>query len=83
MSADISVAAAKFKEQCLALLDRVARTKVAIVVTKHGKPVARVVPLEENDRKPLAGSVTFLTDDEEELFSTGETWDAEQHPAAE
>lgn len=75
--ADLSIAASKFKEQCLSLLDRVARTKVTIVVTKHGKPVARVVPLDEGERKPLAGSVTILTDDEKELFSTGETWEAE------
>ncbi len=75
--AELSIAASKFKEQCLALLDRVARTKVPIVVTKHGKPVARVVPLDESERRPLRGSVTFLTDDEDELFSTGEVWEAE------
>lgn len=78
--ADISIAASKFKEQCLALLDRVARTKVPIVVTKHGKPVARVVPLEERERKPLKGSVTFLTENEEDLFSTGEVWEVEELP---
>ncbi len=69
--------ASKFKELCLALLDRVARTKVPIVVTKRGTPVARVVPIDEPDRKPLRGSVTFATDDESELFSTGEAWEAD------
>lgn len=72
-----TVPASKFKEQCLALLDRVARTKVPIVVTKRGQPIARVVPLEDRARKPLEGSVTFLTDDDAELFSTGEVWEAE------
>jgi prevent-host-death family protein len=74
------VQASKFKELCLALLDRVARTKVPIVVTKHGKPVARVVPLDEPGRKPLRGSVTFLTDDEKELLSTGEAWETDELP---
>jgi prevent-host-death family protein len=74
-----TVPASKFKEQCLALLDRVARTKVPIVVTKYGTPVVRVVPLEEPQHRPLAGSVTFLTADEEELFSTGEVWDAQDN----
>jgi prevent-host-death family protein len=80
---DVTVPASKFKEQCLALLDRVARTKVAIVVTKHGKPVARVVPLDEPRRRPLAGSVTFLTKSDDELFSTGEVWESEVLPDAE
>jgi prevent-host-death family protein len=74
---DEVVPAAKFKTLCLALLDRVARTKRPIVVTKRGKPVARVVPLDEPVRKSLKGSVTFLTTKDEELFSTGERWDAD------
>lgn len=77
---DETIAASRFKEQCLALLDRVARTKVPLIVTKHGKPVARVVPLEERKRRPLEGSVIWLTDSEEDLFSTGEVWEAEALP---
>jgi prevent-host-death family protein len=36
------VAAAKFKEQCLALLDEV--DEKGIVITKCGKPVAKLIP---------------------------------------
>jgi prevent-host-death family protein len=36
------IGAAKFKEQCLALLDQLDAD--GLIVTKHGKPVARVVP---------------------------------------
>ncbi len=39
------IMASKFKEQCLALLDLVESTKVAIIVTKHGRPVAQLTPL--------------------------------------
>ncbi len=75
--ADRLVSASDFKARCLALLDRVAETGERIVVTKHGKAVAMVTPLDA-DRKPrpLLGSVTFLTDREEDLFSTGERWEA-------
>ncbi len=38
-----TIAAAKFKEQCLALLDDVGAE--GLVITKHGKPVARLVPI--------------------------------------
>lgn len=70
------VQAGDFKARCLALLDEVARNRTEIVVTKHGRPVARVVPVDE--AIPTAGSVTLLAEDEAEYFSTGERWDAEE-----
>lgn len=44
------VAAAEFKTTCLELLDRVRETGVDYVVTKHGTPVARVVPYHVAER---------------------------------
>jgi prevent-host-death family protein len=41
------VPAGEFKARCLAILDEVKRTRRSIVVTKRGKPVARIVPIEE------------------------------------
>ena len=40
-----TVPAAKFKEQCLALLDQV--DPDGIIITKHGKPVVKLVPVSE------------------------------------
>ena len=39
-----TVKASEFKAKCLALMDEVARTGKAILVTKHGKPVAELRP---------------------------------------
>lgn len=39
------VSAAEFKAKCLSLFDEVAAERSSFVVTKRGKPVARVVPL--------------------------------------
>ena len=36
--------AAKFKATCLELMDRVKESGVEYVVTKHGRPVAKLVP---------------------------------------
>ena len=70
--------ASKFKEQCLALLDQVDRQKARFVVTKHGRPVARLVPLEpEIGRRDTDGSVRLLADRDELYFSTGESWEAD------
>jgi len=38
------VAISEFKAKCLALLDQVQKTKKPILITRHGKPVAEVVP---------------------------------------
>lgn len=58
-----TIAASRFKAQCLALLDEVADTGQGLVITKRGKPVARLIPLEPPES--LEGSVTFLVSDEE------------------
>ena len=39
------IAAGEFKAKCLNLLDEVAATRKTLVITKHGKPVAQLVPM--------------------------------------
>lgn len=51
------VAAAEFKARCLELMDRVRETGVEYIVTKHGTPVAKLVPVVERPRRPLFGSM--------------------------
>jgi prevent-host-death family protein len=57
MSKKRMMAAATFKAECLAVLDRVAATGEAVVVTKRGRPVAEVVPVKSRPPKSLKGSV--------------------------
>ena len=52
-----SIAAAEFKARCLELMDRVRETGVEYVVTKHGEPVAKLVPYTARQPKPLFGSM--------------------------
>ncbi len=37
----------EFKAKCLKLIDEVAQTREPLIITKRGKPVAKVVPIEE------------------------------------
>lgn len=53
------IGAGEFKTKCLALLDEIAEKREELVVTKRGRPVARVVPVEEPSRAKLEGSLTF------------------------
>jgi len=69
------IAAAKFKEQCLALLDEVGPD--GIVITKRGKPVAKLIPL-ASDSASLIGSLKGKLEIKGEILSTGLSWDAER-----
>ena len=45
------ISAGQFKARCLALMDQVKADRIPLVITKRGKPVARLVPIE--DAEPL------------------------------
>jgi prevent-host-death family protein len=62
MTQSKAIPAGEFKARCLSLLDRVAATGEPLVVTKRGKPVAKVVPVEARLVSDLKGSVTFHGD---------------------
>ena len=40
-----TIAAGAFKTNCLAIMDEVKTKRETIVITKHGKPVAKLVPV--------------------------------------
>lgn len=42
-----AVPAGEFKAKCLGLMDQVAKTRQPLTVTKRGKPVVRIIPVEE------------------------------------
>ena len=59
MAADSVIGAGDFKARCLKLLDIVAETRQSLIITKHGKPVAKLVPMPPETELfgALAGSV--------------------------
>lgn len=73
MKAENFIGAAKFKEQCLALLDKL--DAQGLVITKHGRPVARVIPYPDNPGA-LIGCLKGKISVDGDLFSTGLSWDA-------
>jgi prevent-host-death family protein len=70
------VTATVAKTKMLRLLDEAAAGE-EIEITRHGRPVARLVPA--FGARSLKGSyegMAMTAGEEEQLFSTGETWDA-------
>ena len=74
-----TIAAGEFKQKCLALIDQVATTGAPIVISKYGKPVARLMPLEspaETEQRILgalrSGDGGMLVDEDTFLAPTSE-----------
>jgi len=43
-----TIAAGSFKARCLALMDEVQAKKETVVITKRGKPVAKLIPVDQD-----------------------------------
>lgn len=71
--------ASTFKARCLALLDQLGIDRVPIVITKRGRPIARVVPIEEAPSgRTTMGSVRLIAEPDAAYYSTDETWEADE-----
>ena len=60
-----TMGAGAFKANCLAVMDEVQSKRVTVVITKRGKPVAKLVPVNEGKDDIfgfLAGKVTIIGD---------------------
>lgn len=68
------IPAAKFKEQCLAILDDV--DEEGIVITKRGRPVAKLLPIRAESAE-LIGALREKLTIKGDILSTGILWHAE------
>lgn len=69
-----SLNVSEFRRRCLPLLDRLPAE--GIVITRRGQPIARVVPMRDNNAG-LIGSLADQLKIQGDILSTGEAWDAE------
>ena len=80
MTDEKHVAATDFKANCLRLMDEVARQRRPIVITKRGKPIAKLVPVETEAIDlfgRMAGSIKICGDIINPIEDAGWTGDAE------
>lgn len=70
------ITASQFKARCLRLLDEVAESGETLVITKHGRPVARLEPPPRVD--DLQGSMKINMSDEELVYFSMGPWDMER-----
>jgi prevent-host-death family protein len=68
------IPAARFKEQCLSILDRV--DAEGIIITKRGKPVAKLIPI-RTESAELIGKLKGKVKIKGDILTTGLRWNAE------
>ncbi len=72
----MNIPAATFKAECLKLMDEVARTGKPVVITKHGKPVAQLVPVSPQAESLFGYMKNAVVIKGDVISSTGESWSA-------
>jgi prevent-host-death family protein len=77
----MSIPAAVFKAECLKLMDEVARTGQPVVITKHGKPVAQLVPVPAEPKSLFGYMRNTVTIKGDVVAPTGESWNADSGEA--
>ena len=51
--------------------------KTSVTITEHGRPIARVVPLEaDTHTREMKRTVRLVAEADEAHYATGERWDA-------
>jgi prevent-host-death family protein len=73
-----TIAAGEFKARCLTLMDDVRTNREPILITKRGKPVAKLVPAENEGREFLGRlqGIIRIVGDIESPVEPPEAWDA-------
>ena len=73
----MEITATQFKAKCLGIIDKVQKEECHVIISKHGKPAAKLVPISENNPGSIfgrsKGTVKILGDS----MTTNESWDAE------
>jgi prevent-host-death family protein len=74
-TADKTITATEFKAKCLKILDEL--TPSGLIVTKKGRPVAKVTPIPSANNEQLIGSMKHLIQIKGDILSTGVRWNAQ------
>lgn len=73
-----TLAVGKFKAECLSHIKHVAQSHEEVIITKYGKPIAKLVSVDQqkkNENKPLKNMASFIGD---VVSPVDEAWEAEE-----
>ena len=74
----VHIPAGEFKARCLALMDRVRDGREEYIITKHGKAVARLVPIEDEPADIFGYMRDTVINYTDVITPLDEVWEAEK-----
>lgn len=73
------LSATEFKATCLKVMEDVRRSRKPVIVSKRGKPIVKIVPVDEQRRSPLFGYMKGTMNIVGDIVSPDpEAWDSER-----
>jgi prevent-host-death family protein len=73
-----TIAAGVFKARCLQIMDDVQRSGSEVIITKHGKSVARLTPVVREAPRPVYGALRGSIQIKGDIIkASGEAWNAD------
>lgn len=75
----MQISAAAFKAKCLKIMDQVYMYHNEIIITKHGKPVAKLIPYSEAPEKSLFGYMKNTVHESDDIIKPiDELWEMDK-----
>lgn len=78
LSSDIEIPAGVFKATCLQLIEEVHDKHVSLIITKRGKPMAKLVPIDEEPVDFFGCMRNTATINGDIVASLDESWNADE-----
>ncbi len=74
----MKVTAKQLKCRCLALLNEVVHRRKEVIITKRGRPIAKLVPVESDTNELFGGMRGTIRVTGDIVGPTGERWNAQR-----
>lgn len=79
LHASQEITATEFKATCLKVMDKVHEKHIEILITKHGKPIAMIVPVPERESDEIYGCMANTATIQDDIISPIKTsWEANE-----
>lgn len=75
---DYSIKAGEFKAKCLHLMDEVNAKHISFIITKHGKPIAKLTPIDTTPISSFGCLKNTVSIQGDIIAPIDEQWDAEE-----
>ena len=75
-----TITASEFKAKCLELMDEVAESGAALVITKNGRPISRLIPYREMPQAPFGRDRDIIQIHGDIIEPLDVEWEAETNP---